>query len=334
MVKNKLCDLLNIRYPIIQAPMNWVSGADLVAAVSNAGGLGTIGPNAGAKTITSDVGLVGERLRGQIRKVKTLTGKPFAVNINIGVGDARKFSQKCVEVVIEEGVTAAILSVGSPEVYCKALQDAGIKVLAAISTTKHAVKAEQIGVDAVICEGYEAGGHKGFTEMTTFVLVPMVADAVKIPVIAGGGVADARGVLAALVLGADGVYIGTRFMVTHESDSHPTVKEAVVKAGDASTVSVRKQNMLCRDLRNQFTQKYTELEAASGASSQTVLDFLNGHLPFRAQVLGDYDGSELHSGQVAGLIRSVVSASEVVEGIVNEISPKVEELRQTSSIFF
>ena len=118
MVKNRLCDLLNIRYPIIQAPMNWVSGADLASAVSNAGGLGTIGPNAGARTITPEVLLTGERLRGQIRKVKTLTDKPFAVNINIGVGDARKFSQKCVEVVIEEGIAAAILSVGSPEVYC------------------------------------------------------------------------------------------------------------------------------------------------------------------------------------------------------------------------
>lgn len=174
MAKNSLCSLLNIRYPIIQAPMNWVSGAELVAAVSNAGGLGTIGPNAGAKTITSDVALTGERLRGQIRKVKELTEKPFAVNINIGVGDDRKFSQKCVEVVLEEGIAAAILSVGSPEVYCKTLKDAGIRVLAAISTTRHAVKAEQIGVDAVICEGYEAGGHKGFTELTTFVLVPMV----------------------------------------------------------------------------------------------------------------------------------------------------------------
>lgn len=221
---------------------------------------------------------------------------------------------------------------GSPEVYCKVLKDAGIKVLAAITTTKHAAKAEQIGVDAVICEGYEAGGHKGFTELTAFVLVPMVADTVKIPVVAGGGIADARGVLAALVLGADGVYMGTRFMITHESDSHPTVKEAVVRADDASTVSVPKEFMICRDLRNQFTQKYLELKAA-GASSQILKDFLNQHSPFQAQVLGDYNGSELHSGQVAGLIKSVITASEVVQGIVSEISPKVEELRRKTSVF-
>ncbi|MDD5038840.1 MAG: nitronate monooxygenase [Dehalococcoidales bacterium] len=332
MAKNRLCDLLNIRYPIIQAPMNWVSGADLVAAVSNAGGLGTLGPNAGAKTITSDVALTGERPRGQIRKVKTLTDKPFAVNINIGVGDARKFSQKCVEVVKEEGIAAAILSVGSPEVYCQTLKDSGIKVLAAVSTTKHAVKAEQIGVDAVICEGYEAGGHKGFTELTTFVLVPMVADKVNIPIVAGGGIADARGVLAALVLGADGVYIGTRFMVTHESDSHPTVKEAIIKAEDAATVSVPKDYMLCRDLKNQFTQKYLEMKAA-GASSKILQEFLNEHSPYQAQVLGDFDGAELHSGQVAGLINSVITAAEVVQGIVNEISPKVAELHQKMSVF-
>ena len=332
MNNNRICSLLGIHYPIIQAPMNWVSGAELVAAVSNAGGLGTLGPNAGAKTITSDVELTGERLREQIKKVKTLTENPFAVNINIGVGDARKFSQRCVEVVLEEGIAAAILSVGSPEVYCKTLQDAGIKVLAAISTTRHAVKAEQIGVDAVICEGYEAGGHKGFTELTTFVLVPMVADKIKIPIVAGGGIGDARGVLAALVLGADGIYMGTRFMVTHESDSHPAVKEAVVRAEDASTVSVPKQFMLCRDIRNQFTQKYLELKE-SGASTQALEDFLKEHSPYNAQVLGDSDSSELHSGQVAGLIESVNSASEVVQGIVNDISPKLQELRTKTSIF-
>lgn len=138
--------------------------------------------------------------------------------------------------------------------------------------------------------------------------------------------------LAALVLGADGVYMGTRFMVTHESDSHPTVKEAIVRAEDASTVSVPKEFMICRDLRNQFTQKYLELKAA-GASSQTLQDFLNAHSPHKAQVLGDYDGSELHSGQVAGLIKSIITASEVIQGIVNEISPKLEELRQKTSIF-
>lgn len=327
MEKNRLCELLGIRYPIIQAPMNWVSGADLAAAVSNAGGLGTLGPNAGAKTITSDVALTGERLRSQIRKVKSLTNKPFAVNINIGVGERRKFSQRWVEVALEEGIPAAILSVGSPEVYCKVLKDAGVKTLTSISTTRHARNAQEVGVDGVICEGYEAGGHKGFTELTTFVLVRMVADAVKVPIVAGGGIADARGVLAALALGADGVYIGTRFMVTRESDSHSKVKEAVVKAEDASTVSVPKELMLARDLRNQFTQKYLEMKAA-GASQKELNDYINEHSQYHAQVLGNSESAEICCSQVAGLIASIVSAAEVIQGITKEVPIELAVLQR------
>ena len=332
MEKNRLCELLGIRYPIVQAPMNWVSGADLAAAVSNAGGLGTLGPNAGAKTITPDVALTGERLRGQIRKVKSLTNKPFAVNINIGVGEARKFSQRCVEVALEEGIPVAILSVGSPEVYNKVLKDGGVKTLAAISTTRHAKKAEEVGVDGVICEGYEAGGHKGFTELTTFVLIPLVAEAVKIPVVAGGGIADARGVLAALVLGADGVYMGTRFLATKESDSHSLIKEAVVKGEDACTVSMPKEYMLVRDLRNQFTQKYLDLKAA-GTSQKELNNFLNEHSQYHAQVLGDRDMGEMCCGQVAGLIGTVVSAAEVIQDIANGIPSALGELQHKLATF-
>ncbi len=329
---NRLCELLGIRYPVIQAPMNYVSGADLAAAVSNAGGLGTLGPNAGAKTITSDVELTGERLRQQIRKMRSLTKNPFAVNVAIGMGEQRKYSQRCVEVVIEEGAPVAIVSVGSPEVYTKVLKGAGIKVLHAISTVRHAQKAEEVGVDGVICEGYEAGGHKGFTELTTFVLVPMVADAVRIPVVAGGGIGDARGLVAALVLGADGVYMGTRFMATLESDSHPQVKEAIVRASDACTVSVPKDIMLARDLRNQFTQKYLEIKAA-GAPQKELGDFLNEHSQYHAQVLGDCDGAEVCCGQVAGLIERVVSAAEAIQGIVDRIPSTLQTLQQKVGVF-
>lgn len=181
MGKNRICELLGIRYPIIQAPMNWVSGADLVAAVSSAGGLGTLGPNAGADHITEDVGLTGERMRAQIRKVRKRTQEPFAVNIVVGFGEDVRYSRKMVDVIVEERVPVAIVSVGRPDVYTQELKDAGIKVLHAVSTPRHAKKAEKAGVDAVICEGYEAGGHKGFTELTTLVLTPMVADAVNIP---------------------------------------------------------------------------------------------------------------------------------------------------------
>jgi len=331
MEKNRLCELLGIRYPIIQAPMNWVSGAELVAAVSNGGGLGTLGPNAGSKTITQDVTLTGERLRSQIKKVKSLTEKPFAVNIAIGVGREKEYSQRWVEVVLEESIPIAVMSVGSPDVYTKVLKNAGIKVLHAISTVRHAIKAAEVGMDAVICEGFEAGGNKGFTELTTFVLVPMVANAVKIPVVAGGGIADAKGMLAALALGADGIYMGTRFMVTHESNAHPRVKESVIKGEDVCTVSVPRV-MLTRALKNLFTQKYLEMREA-GASSKELDDFANEHSQYVAQVLGDAEGSEICCGQVAGMITNMVSATEVIQEIVNKIPSSLEELRRRMGVF-
>src|SRR4030042_1809719 len=191
MKSNRLCQVIGIRYPIVQAPMNWITGADLAAAVSNAGGLGTLGPNAGAKTITRDVEETGESLRCQIRKLKSLTSAPFAVNFPIGLegveGEGgRAFSQKCVQVALEEGIKVAITSVGPPNVYTKKFKDAGVKVLHAVSTPRQAKKAEDVGVDAVICEGYEGGGHKALTGLTTLVLIPMTADAVDIPVLRPG----------------------------------------------------------------------------------------------------------------------------------------------------
>ena len=227
--------------------------------------------------------------------------------------------------MLEEGIPVAIVSAGSPADYTKILKDAGIKVLHAVSTVTHAKKAVDTGVDGVICEGYEGGGHKGFTELTTFVLIPMVANAVKVPIVAGGGIADAKGVLAALALGADGVYMGTRFMVTHESDSHDHVKEAIVKAEDACTMSVPKV-MLSRDLKNLFTQKYLKMREA-GASAEELNDFINEFSQFRSQVLGDVENSEVSSGQVAGLITGVISAAEVIQGIVNGIPSLFDELR-------
>jgi enoyl-[acyl-carrier protein] reductase II len=327
MAKNRICELLDIRYPIIQAPMNWVSGADLVAAVSNAGGLGTLGPNSGADSITADVELTGERMRDQIKKVRRLTGAPFAVNIVAGFGEALKYSQKVVEVVIEEAVPAAIVSVGRPDTYTQVLKEAGIKVLHAISTARHGQKAQEAGVDAVICEGFEAGGHKGFTELTTLVLTPMVADAVDIPVVTGGGIGDARGVLAALALGADGIYMGTRFMVTRESESHTNVKEAIVRGQDVCTVSVPKEHMLARDLANKFTKEYMEIRA-SGATRHEIDNYLNEHSQYRSQHMGEADGAEICCGQVAGLIAEVKSAGDVMSDVVGALGSRFEELKR------
>jgi enoyl-[acyl-carrier protein] reductase II len=307
--------------------MNWVSGANLVAAVSNAGGLGTLGPNAGSKDITLDVELTGERMRAQIRKIKKLTQAPFAVNIVAGFGEALTYSKKVVDVVIEEQVPVAVVSVGRPETYTQILKDAGIKVMHAISTARHGKKAEAVGVDAVICEGYEAGGHKGFTELTTFVLTPMVADAVSIPVVAGGGIGDARGVLAALALGADGIYMGTRFMATRESESHSNVKEAIVRGRDACTVSIPKDFMIARDLANSFTAEYLEMRQA-GATPLELNAYLNEHDQYQSQYMGQANEAEICCGQVAGLISEVHDAGEVMRDVVENISSCFEGLKQ------
>ena len=332
-MKTRITDLFDIQHPIIQGGMHYVGFAELAAAVSNAGGLGTLGPNAGSEDITLDVEITGERMRTQIKKVKSLTDAAFAVNIVAGFGEALTFSKKIVEVVIEEKVPVAIVSVGRPETYTGMLKDAGITVMHAISTSRHGEKAQEAGVDAVICEGYEAGGHKGFTELTTLVLTPMVADAVSIPVVTGGGIGDARGVLAALALGADGIYMGTRFMVTQESESHNSVKEAIVNGQDACTVSVPKDFMVARDLKNSFTEQYLEMRAA-GADSVELNSYLNEHSQFRAQQLGEADESEICCGQVAGLISEVPSAGDVMQEVVENINTRFEDLQRKMAEFF
>ena len=332
MKDNTLCRLLGIEYPIIQAPMNWITGADLAAAVSNAGGLGTLGPNAGATTITTDVTETGERLRNQIRKVKSLTDKPFAVNFPIGMEGVeqseagRKFSQRCIDVALEEGIPIAVTSVGPPNIYTQALKDAGVKVLHAVSTATQARKAEELGVDGVVCEGYEGGGHKALTELTTMTMIPMTADVVKIPVIAAGGIADARGVVAALALGADGIYMGTRFIATKECDAHPKVKEAVIKGYDACTVSVNKWMVAGRDLRNSFTQKFSEMREAN-APMEEMLQFMKDHTMYDALVQGDIEEGELPCSQNAGIITEMLSAVDVVRSIVAELPLVMEAMR-------
>jgi enoyl-[acyl-carrier protein] reductase II len=332
MGRNRICERLGIKVPIIQAPMNWVSGADLVAAVSNAGGLGTLGPNCGAEEITPDVELTGERMRDQIKKVRRLSQEPFAVNVIVGVGEDMTYSKKIVDVIIQEAVPVAIVSVGRPDIYTDTLKRAGITVLHAISTARHAQKAQAAGVDAVICEGFEAGGHKGFTELTTLTLTPMVADAVDLPVIAGGGIGDSRGVLAVMALGAEGIYMGTRFMVTRESESHNRVKQVIIETQDACTVSVPKAYMLARDLINDFTKQYIVMKQA-GASNSELADFLENHSQYHSQHLGRADNSEICCGQVAGLINEMKSAREVVDDVVGNIINRFEELKQRLACF-
>ncbi len=329
---NKVCNLLDIRYPIIQAPMNWITGADIAAAVSNAGGLGTIGPNGGSNKITTNVTETGERLQSQIRKIKHLTDKPFAVNFPIGMDEkGRAYSRQCINVALKEGIPVAITSVGPADVYTKELKDAGIKVFHAVSTVRHAKKAEAMGVDGVICEGYEGGGHKSITGLTTMAMIPMVADAVKVHVVAAGGIADARGLTAALALGADAVYMGTRFIATNECDAHQKVKDSVIQGQDACTVALKKWVVTGRDLKNSFTLKYMERQEA-GASDEELFELLGEHSMHRALIDGDTDEGELPCGQIAGLIDNQQSAAGVINEILGEIPSVLKSLQMKMQV--
>ena len=325
MKKTRICELLGIEYPIIQAPMAGITWAELAAAVSNAGGLGTIGPNAGSTTPTRDVTETGERLRSQIRRAKSLTSKPLAVNFPIGGQDLR-FSERCVQVAVEEGIPVAITSMGSPRVYTERLHRAGAKVLHVVASVRHAEGSEAAGVDAVVAAGYDGGGHLGFDELTTFVLVPQVADAVRIPVVASGGIADARGLIAALALGAEGVYMGTRFLATHESAAHPNMKKAVIEASDTGTVTWGRGIDLSRTVKSEFSRRYLEKEA-SGASAEELKAYLSGQggrMP--ATVTGDIENSFAFCGAIAGMINEIASAEEVVRSIVDGVEAVLSRL--------
>lgn len=331
MSKNRFCELMNIEYPIVQAPMNWITGARLAAAVSNAGGLGCIGPNGGAKTMTNDINETAERLRLEIRKARTLTNKPFAVNFPIASGNgSTEFSRRCIDVAIEEKIDVAITSVGSPKVYTQELKAAGIKVIHAVSTPGQAVKAEKAGVDVVVCEGFEGGGHKAITGMTTMTMTPMASQAVNIPIIAAGGIADAKGVAAALVLGADAVYLGTRFMVTDESDAHPNIKKAMIEGQDVCTVAVPKWTVTARSMINNFTNRFMKAQS-DGASDKELFGILGEHTAQQALVDGDVENGEFNCGQIAGLIEKQITAAEVVEGIIRDLPGELENLKQKIS---
>lgn len=326
MKRTRICDLLGTDYAIIQAPMIWITGAALAAAVSNAGGLGTIGFNAGATEVTKDVEVTGERLRGQIRKTKSITDKPFAVNFSV---PEHPFSDRCIEVAIEEGIAAAIMVGDSPKSYTKRLQEAGVKVLFRLlhaTNVEAAKKAEEAGVDAIIVVGYEGGGHSGLNQLPTLALIPQVVDTVKIPVIAGGGIGDGRGAAAAIALGADGVYIGTAFMATLECDAHPKVKEALVNASDASTTTWTGLFGLSRALENEFTDKVLKMKS-EGVSDKEINRFCYGRDQFRPGLIeGNVDEFFLPAGVAAGLIKEVVSAKELVRRIVEDSSSVLAKL--------
>jgi NAD(P)H-dependent flavin oxidoreductase YrpB (nitropropane dioxygenase family) len=322
MKKTLLCKLLGIDYPVIQAPMNWITGAELVAAVSNAGGLGVIGPNAGERTETKDVVETGERLRRQIRKTKSLTQKPFGVNLMTSnpdhPGGGSPFSDQCLKVILEERVQVVVLAGSEPEKYLNPLKDSGIKVLhrAMPVHVRAAQKAEEIGIDALVAVGFEGGGHTGHDRIPTFVLIPQVVNGLRIPVIAGGGIADGRGMAAALALGAEGVYMGTRFIATTECPAHPNVKQAILDAIDTSTVTVTGLDGVLRALKTPLMEHCVRMEA-SGSKPQDYVPLYRSRY-MRGMLEGDMAEGTFVCGAGAGLIKEIKSAGNIVRDIVQE----------------
>ena len=304
-IKTKITQLFNIEYPIIQAGMVWVSGWKLASSVSNEGGLGLIGSGS----------MKPDLLREHIQKCKEATSKPFGVNIPLLRGDA----DELVRVTIEEGVKIVFSSAGHPGKFIKQLKENDIKVAHVIPSVKHALKAEEVGCDAVVGEGVEAGGHNGINETTTLSLIPQLVDAVKIPVVAAGGIADGRGILAALSLGAEGVQIGTRFAATVESSAHQNYKQKVVDAKDDGTVLAFKKIGLVRMLKNDFADR--AIKAESEGWDESKLKELLGSKRERLGIFeGDQVEGELEAGQSSGLVNEILTVKEVFNKLLNEIS--------------
>ncbi|MBI2957790.1 MAG: nitronate monooxygenase [Chloroflexi bacterium] len=318
MKKTRVCELLSIRYPIIQAPLVWISGAELVAAVSAAGGLGVLGPNAGATTSTSDPAETGERLRRQIKKVRSLTDKPFGVNINVSSTRAPALSDAGIRVILEEGVKVAALVGDEPERYARKLKDAGVTVLlrAQPVNVEAARKAEQAGVDILAAVGFEGGGHSGADRLPNSVLIPQIVDAVGIPVVAGGGISDGRGVVSALALGAEGVYLGTLFIATNECPAHQVFKQAIVNATDTATETWSTSTGVARALRSPVADQCVQMEL----SGKPARDRENLYRPGMrtGPMEGSWETGTFLCGAGAGLIREVKSAGAVVRDIVDE----------------
>lgn len=318
MKETRVCSLLGIKYPIIQGGMTWIANAELAAAVSEAGGLGTISPNAGMR-VEDNVEL---NLRSQIRMARELTSKPFAVNIVVLIPEIAAL----VDVLINEGVPVVTTSAGNPRLYTNRLKEAGIKVLHVVSSVRQAQVAEDSGVDAVIAEGFEAGGHNGFDELTTMVLVPQVADAVDIPVIAAGGIADGRGLAAAFALGAEGVQMGTRFIATAECNAHPDFKRKIVESLDTGTMITGRALSPTRTLRNEFAAKVSALDR-HGTTADELLAFIGMGRSRMGQLEGNVEDGELYCGEVSGMIRDIAPAGDIIKEIVAGYDRVVTGLR-------
>jgi enoyl-[acyl-carrier protein] reductase II len=300
---NRVTDLFNIQYPIIQAGMVWCSGWRLASAVSNAGGLGIIGAGS----------MHPEILQEHIQKCKQATDRPFGVNVPLLYPEI----DKIMAIIVEEKVGIVFTSAGNPALWTGFLKERGITVVHVVSSVKFALKAQQAGVDAVVAEGFEAGGHNGREETTTLVLIPMVKDAISIPLIAAGGIGSGRTMLAAEVLGAEGVQIGTRFAVSVESSAHENFKQRIIQSNEGDTVVTLKQLTPVRLIKNKFYQQVQEAEWR-GASKQE-LDGLLGKRRSKTGIFeGDLDEGELEIGQVSAALKKIETAAEIVKSVWEE----------------
>ncbi|MCR5753601.1 MAG: enoyl-[acyl-carrier-protein] reductase FabK [Acetatifactor sp.] len=308
MKKNPVCEMLGIKYPVIQGGMAWIADAELAAAVSNAGGLGLIA------AMNSN----GEQLRAQIKKAKALTDKPFGVNLML----MSPYIDEAVDVVCREGVPVVTTGAGNPSRYMEQLKASNVKVLCVVASVALAVMVEKMGACAVIAEGCESGGHVG--ETTTMALVPQVADAVEIPVIAAGGIADGRGMAAAYMLGAKAIQMGTRFLVAKECNVHPDYKAKILGAKDRDTIVTGKTlGHPVRALKNNMTREFYKKEQDPATSMEELEEMGAGALR-RAAVEGDVKNGSVMCGQIAGLIHSENSCREIIEGICLEADALLE----------
>jgi enoyl-[acyl-carrier protein] reductase II len=308
--KTPICNLLSIEYPILQGGMLWIADAGLAGAVSNAGGLGIISPLAGCDPHGDAVA----HLAAQIDQARNLTSKPLGINLPLDLRDAGLL----MNLALDKGIDVVVTAAGDPAVFTGLLKSGGIKVLHVVSSVRHAKKAEAAGVDAVIAEGMEAAARNGFDEIPLFSLIPQVADAVNIPVIAAGGIVDARGMAAAMALGAHGIQMGTRFIMTRECIAGDSYKKAILAAQDTDTVITLRKLIPSRSLKHtEFTQSLLALEDA-GATAEELRQFM-GHAASRTGGLeGDLDNGEAYCGSSAGLIREILPVREIFEQMASD----------------
>lgn len=313
---NKITTLFNIKYPIIQAGMIWNSGYKLASAVSNAGGLGIIGAGS----------MYPEVLREHIQKCKKATSKPFGVNVPMLYPNI----DEIMKIIVDEGVKIVFTSAGNPKTWTPFLKEKGITVVHVVSSTIFALKAQEAGVDAIVAEGFEAGGHNGRDETTTFTLIPMVREKVTIPLIAAGGIATGRGMLAAMVLGADGVQVGSRFAASTESSAHDNFKQTIVNVKEGDTQLTLKELAPVRLIKNKFYQDVQALYEKCPTKEELV-ELLGRARAKRGMFEGDLDEGELEIGQIAGLIHDIKPAAAILEEMILEFQ---EVRKQTLNLDF